>query len=352
MVERLIAHLAHAEVITPKPQQSAAFYKNILGLEESGRSGRSVYFRGWGEFFHHSLQLTEGPVPMIAHTGWRTEGPKELDACVKRLEAAGYGIGWQKATIGHGPAYQFHAPGGQLHEVFWESERYVPPAELAPKVPNRPQQYLTRGAGARRIDHVTFNTDDPFRDAKWFQDTLGFRFMEFAKLDHANVVVTAFVSSTPMSHDLGLVLDAVDRTGRLSGVKGRANHLAFWVDTREDVLRAADLYVEAGLTIEYGPGKHGVGENLFLYVREPGGMRVELFSGGYMLYAPDIFPFEWKVSQGALNVWNPESDDSGRLLVRRFPAARRRRGGEKPGTCGRISGLRMGARPHWRCSRF
>ena len=33
-----------------------------------------------------------------------------------------------------------------------------------------------------------------------------------AELDHADVVVTAFVSSTPMSHDLGLVLDAVDRT--------------------------------------------------------------------------------------------------------------------------------------------
>ena len=185
--------------------------------------------------------------------------------------------------------------------MFWESQRYVPPPELAPRVPNRPQHYITRGAGARRLDHVTFNTDDPFRDAKWFQETLGFRFMEFAKLDHADVVVTAFVSSTPMSHDLGLVLDAVDRTGKLSGVKGRANHVAFWVDSREDVLRSADLYVEAGLNIEYGPGKHGVGENLFLYVREPGGMRVELFSG-YMLYSPDIFPFEWKVSQGSLNV--------------------------------------------------
>jgi catechol 2,3-dioxygenase len=44
---------------------------------------------------------------------------------------------------------------------------------------------------------------------------------------------------------------------------------------------------------------------LFLYVREPGGMRIELFSGGYMLYAPDIFPLEWKVSQGSLNAWNP-----------------------------------------------
>jgi len=222
-------------------------------------------------------------------------------------------------VIGHGAAYRFRSPGGQLHEVFWESERYRPPAELAPKVPNRPQRYITRGAGARRIDHVTFNTDDPFRDANWFQETLGFRFMEFAKLDHADLVVTAFVSSTPMSHDLGLVLDAVDRTGKLSGVKGRANHVAFWVDTREDVLRTADLYREAGLEIEYGPGKHGVGENLFLYVREPGGMRVELFSGGYMLYAPDIFPFEWRVSQGSLNVWNPSHMIPDGYLFDAFP---------------------------------
>jgi catechol 2,3-dioxygenase len=116
---------------------------------------------------------------------------------------------------------------------------------------------------------VTFNTDDPFRDANWFQETLGFRFMEFAKLDHADVVVTAFVSSTPMSHDLGLVLDAVDRTGKLSGIKGRANHVAFWVDSREDVLRSADLYPTSG-GIEYGPGKHGVGESFSMSASRAG----------------------------------------------------------------------------------
>jgi catechol 2,3-dioxygenase len=73
------------------------------------------------------------------------------------------------------------------------------------------------------------------------------------------------------------------------------------------------------LEIEYGPGKHGVGENLFLYVREPGGMRIELFSGGYMLYAHDIFPFEWKVSQGSLNVWNPNQMIPDGYLFDAFP---------------------------------
>jgi hypothetical protein len=90
------------------------FFKNVLGLEESGRKGLSIYFRGWGEFFHHSLQLTEGPAPAISHTGWRTEGPQELETCVKRLTAAGCGIGWQKPTVGHGSAYRFRAHASSL----------------------------------------------------------------------------------------------------------------------------------------------------------------------------------------------------------------------------------------------
>jgi catechol 2,3-dioxygenase len=316
MVERLISQLAHVEVITPKIEESAAFYRDLLGLEESGRVGQSVYFRGWAEFFHHSLQLTEGPVPMIRHIGWRTEGPDELAILVKRLEAAGVGIGWQEPVPGHGPAYRFESPGGHLHEVFWEAERYVPPPELASVWPNRPQRYITRGIGARRIDHVTVNTQDVIRDAEWCQAVLGMRFMEFAKLDGTDLAVTAFVSNTPMSHDFGLVHD---NRGIPAGARGRSNHLAFWLDSREDILRAADLYREAGVRIEYGPGKHGVGENFFLYVREPGGMRVELFSGGYLLYAPDIFPVEWKVSQGSLHAWSPDATPPDGYLFQAFP---------------------------------
>ena len=319
MAVRLISQLAHVEVISPKPAATAAFFKDVMGLEPSGQSGQSAYFRGWGEFFHHSVQVTEGPKPAVAHTGWRTEGPGELDEAVRRLERAGAGIGWQDAVTGHGPAYRFHSPGGQVHEVFWECERYVPPPELVSPAPNRPQRYVTRGVGARRIDHATFNTEDPLRDARWYEEVLGFRFMEYAKLDGTDLTVTAFVSSTPMSHDLGLIRDAVDRTGRLSGMRGRTNHIAFWVDSCQDVLRAADIYRDAGFEIEYGPGRHGVGENLFLYAREPGGLRIELFSGGYMLYAPDLFPMEWKVSDGSLNYWNPSQPVPDGYLFGAFP---------------------------------
>jgi len=56
---------------------------------------------------------------------------------------------------------------------------------------------------------------------------------------------------------------------------------------------------EAGVAIEYGPGKHGIGEQSYLYFREPGGLRMELNTGGYRNYVPDWEPVHWPVSKGS-----------------------------------------------------
>jgi catechol 2,3-dioxygenase len=318
MSKRLISQLAHLEVITPKPEESLVFYRDVLGLEESGRDERSVYLRGWGEYFFHSLQITEGLHPALGHTGWRAEGAEELEVAVSRLGAAGVGIGWQEPSTGHGRAFQFRGPSGHLQEIFWEVELYEPPEALKPVVAIRPQRVSPRGASARRVDHVTFNSFDPYGDAEWYRDTLGFRFMEYSVMDDEPTrVVGAFITSTVTSHDLGMILDF---SGVQAGprIEGRCNHVAFWVDSREDVMRAADIYVDAGLEIEYGPARHGVGENLFLYVREPGGMRVELFSGGYMNQMPDWKPVRHMGSR-AVSWWNPTIRPPEHFLVDAFP---------------------------------
>ena len=93
MSRRLIAHLAHLEILTPKPDESLAFYKDVLGLWETERAGQSVYLRGWGEWHHHSLQLTEADQPGIGHIGWRTWSPDDLTTAVKRVDERGAGEG-------------------------------------------------------------------------------------------------------------------------------------------------------------------------------------------------------------------------------------------------------------------
>jgi len=268
-LNRLIAHLAHVEVLSPRIEDSLRFYADVLGLEESAREGGSIYMRGWGEWSFHSLQLTEADEPGVGRVGWRATSPAALETAVARLEEAGAGEGWVEGSRGHGPAYRYRGPGGHLHEIFWEIERYdAPEAERSP-FPNRPQRFRPRGVAPRMIDHVTVMTADPKADAEWYARTLGSTFTEWTTMPDSEEPVFATVTNCEKSHDLGFVRD-------LSGAGGRAHHIAYWVDTRDELLRAADTFLNEDVAIEFGPGRHGIGEQDYLYVREPGGMRIEV----------------------------------------------------------------------------
>ena len=311
--KHLLSHLAHAEILTPRLEASTTFFKNLMGLEETGRSDHSVYLRCWGEYYHHSIVLTEASQPALGHIGWRTDGPEELEIAVQHIEASGRGEGWCEATVGHGRAYRFRGPGGHLNEVFWEVERYVAPPELQSTYPNRPQRFTGLGIAPRQIDHVTVASTRLMDDVTWYRDNLGFRFTEYTVPDEVpDMVVFAMITTNEKSHDLGFVAD-------FSGVPGRVNHVAFFVPGREELLRGADVLLDAGMAIEYGPGTHGMGEQGYLYFREPGGMRIELNASGYRNYIPDWEPVRWVPSQGSNTMYrNTSMPDS---MTESFPAA-------------------------------
>jgi catechol 2,3-dioxygenase len=220
------------------------------------------------------------------------------------VDAAGAGEGWFEESVGHGPAYRYRGPGGHLHELFWELERYAPPPEMRSTFPSRPQRYAPRGIAPRQIDHVTVATAAPLADAEWYRDTLNYTFTEYTVLDDADVPVFAMVTNNEKSHDLGLLLDPTEMRGRL-------HHVAYWVDSRDELLRAADILLGADIPIEFGPGRHGMGEQDYLYAREPGGVRIEVNTGGYRLYVPDWETKKWVPAQGSNSFYrNMPSPDS------------------------------------------
>jgi len=60
-----LAHLAHVELLTPKPEESLRFFVDVMGLTESGRRGDSVYLRGWDDYERHTLKLTAASGPTL-----------------------------------------------------------------------------------------------------------------------------------------------------------------------------------------------------------------------------------------------------------------------------------------------
>ena len=89
------------------------------------------------------------------------------------------------------------------------------------------------------------------------------------------------------SYDLACSRDA-------TGVRGRFHHITYAADQREDILRAADIYLENGVFIETGPHKHAIQQTFFLYAWEPAGNRVEIANAGArLILAPDWETVTW-----------------------------------------------------------
>jgi catechol 2,3-dioxygenase len=288
---RDLAHLSHVELLTPKPDESLDYFREILGMEVSGERDDSLYLRGFGDYERASLKLTASTQSGVGHVAYRTCSLEALGRRVTALEAAGAGGDWIDGDVGHGRAYSFLDPDGHRLEIFYESERYFPPAELRPALKNQPSRYLGRGVGVRHLDHVNFLAVDPAENRVFAERNLGLRLTEQIVLDDGTEA-GVWLASNQKSYDLTYTRDATQTRGRL-------HHAAFFVDQREDVLRAADIFLEHGIVIESGPHKHAIQQTFFLYTWEPGGNRIEVCSGGYLIFAPDHEAVVWSQAERA-----------------------------------------------------
>jgi len=286
-----VAHLGHVELLTPKPEASLRFFTNVLGMSVTDQVGQSVYLRGYGDYERYTVKLTEHHQAGIAHVAWRATSQAALARRAEALAASGLGQGWIGGDNGHGPAYRFTDPDGHVMELYYDAEHYRAPADQRSRLKNQPERYSGTGIGIRRIDHVNLLCAEVTANRVFMEERLGFRLREHVILDDATEAA-AWISVTPLVHDVAYTLDATRARARL-------HHVAFWVDNREDVLRAADICLENDIFIETGPSKHAITQAFFLYGYEPGGNRFEIFSGGYLIFAPDWEPIVWTQAERA-----------------------------------------------------
>ena len=275
-----IAHLGPVELLSPKAEESLRFFVDVLGMEVEAQEGRSVYLRGWGDYQRYSLKLTESDTSGMALLGLRAWSPEALERRVAAVRAAGLGGAWlDSADRGRGRGYRFSGPDGHPFELYYEVDRYAPPEHLRPSLKNQPQRYTGRGAAVKRLDHVNVLSADVRTDRSFATDVLGYRLYERIQLDDGTEA-GAWLSASIAAHELIYTKDAY-------GAHARLHHVAFWVDTREECLRAADLFLDHGVEIEAAPSKHAIAQGFFLYGIEPGGNRIEVTTGGYFVYDPD-----------------------------------------------------------------
>jgi catechol 2,3-dioxygenase len=284
-----VAHLGHVELLTNRPEASLEFFVNILGLTESGREGDSVYLRAYDDYEFHTLKLTASTTTGVAHIGYRTVSEQALLRRVAAIEAMGCGIGWTDGDAGHGRSYRFRDPDNHIFEIYFETNKYAPPAAERPALKNQAQRNHGRGVGVRRIDHLNLLAQDVGVIRDFMPRALGSRVTEQIVLD-SGLVGGCWFTVNNKSYDIAYTRDH-------TAMRGRFHHVTYAVDQREQVLQAADVFLENGIFIETGPHKHAIQQTFFLYVYEPAGNRIEVANAGARLVLdPDWQTVTWTES--------------------------------------------------------
>lgn len=284
-----LAQLVSVALFSPKPEESVAFFHDLLGLEISHRAGQSIYLRAYEDFYQYTLKITEAAQPGLEEVTWRASSAAALEQVTGRIEASGLGLGWTETDYAHGRAYKFRSPDGHAQKVLWELDYFKASPDQHSKLRSRPSKRPLRGVPVRRIDHVNLMVSDVVKNTDFALNTLGFKLRE-QKLGDGGAVVGSWLSVSALVHELALMRDS-------TGGRGRFHHVAYWYGAPQHLLDIADIFAERDIRIESGPAKHGTTQAYFLYCFEPGGNRVELFGDtGYLIFDPDWKTLVWDVA--------------------------------------------------------
>lgn len=276
-----ILRAAYAELHVTDLAASERFYVDLLGLVVSARSDDALYLRGWEERVHHSLVLRRASSPACARLAFRVRGDRDLDLIGEAFTGRGCVVREVDGELaGMGRAVRVWDPFGFPLEFFSEMERFE----------TQLQRFdIQRGAPIMRMDH--FNVHSPNCEetfAFWLQ--LGFRATEYIATDDGDDerITGGWLARKPSVHDIALT----------AGAGPRMHHVGLFVADQVGVLRACDQLAAAyeSDAIERGPGRHGVSNAFFVYLRDPDGHRIELYACDYYTGDPDHKPLRWSVN--------------------------------------------------------
>ena len=281
-----VIRCAYAELIVTDLAASRAFYVGVLGLVVSYEDDEAIYLRAFEEYLHHSLILRRGPVAALSVLAYRVRSEAELEVAFEYYTVLGVRVERREpgATRGIGAAVRIEDPLGFPIEFFYAADH----------VERMTQRYDLQGAATiARLDH--FNVVTPNVPAAIaYYEGLGFKVSEDIE-DEEQTVYAAWMYRKATVHDVAL-------TG---GDGPRMHHIAFATHERSQILHLCDHLgaLRQSDRIERGPGRHGVSNAFYLYLLDPDGHRIEIYTHDYYTGDPDNPVVKWDVHDNQRRDW-------------------------------------------------
>jgi 2,3-dihydroxy-p-cumate/2,3-dihydroxybenzoate 3,4-dioxygenase len=263
-----LERIAYVRLGASDLETSAAFARDVLGLQPVERDARTAHFRS--DDRHHTLTYVAGD-PADHAVGFELRYDDDLAHVAAQVERAGHavreGAPWECEERHVERFVAFDDPTGNH-------------IELAVRPHESPRRYFaSRDAGITGFSHIGLRTTGARRDEAFWTQVLDARVSDW-------IGDAPLLRVDPVHHSLALFPSA------FAGVQ----HVNHQVASIDDVMRAYYFLRERGIRIRFGPGRHATSGAVFCYFEGPDGMTYEYSSGVSMIHdeaghRPRQFPF-------------------------------------------------------------
>lgn len=272
-----ISALRSVALTVPDLAAAEIFYTETWGLVVAEKSHGVAYFRGSGHD-HHVLALHEAAgTPQLRLVTLRARSAKSLEHIAQAAIAAGGVVERTGAAFdpAGGQVVVIRDPDGRRIEiVHGDAQR----ANDVPVPQDRPI----------RLAHAVLNSHAVEKTREFFEKALGFVLADRTR-------IMAFMNCDNDHHSIALGDTDNDAL----------NHVAFLMPTLDAVMRGGGRLKDKGLPPQWGPGRHGPGDNAFNYFVDPFGIvieytaEVEQIDETYRVGRPE----DWTWPPGRIDQW-------------------------------------------------
>ena len=288
----LVSSLRSAEIGVPNLAEAETFYTSVWGLTVVARTATSVYLRGTGAD-HHLLSLHAADVAEMRIVTLRSDSAAALDEIVRRTPNHGGTVLNSRAPVdepGGGEAVVLRDPQGRIIRIVCGDLRHT-------LLPDHNVQPI-------RLAHVVLNSANVSIAQPFYENVLGFKLSDRTRM-MAFIRIPQPDGRQGDHHSIALA-DADNNC---------LNHIAFVMPTLESVMRGGGRMRDAGYGIEWGPGRHGPGDNAFNYFVGPAGFVIEYTAEVEQVDDSHVArgPADWKWPAGRVDHWGISAPPSARL---------------------------------------
>lgn len=262
-----INYVRYVALAVPDFEAEQAFL-NVWGLEEQAKDDPIGYYAVQGAADPYSIRLRHGADRRMDLVGFAVESRAGVDALHAHVSD-------KEAQIVSPPAALASPGGGYGFRMFDCDGRLI---EFAADVAARPLAPVPpRSAVPTGISHVVFHTPDVRAAVDWYAAMFGLRVSDW--LDD----FMCFMRGAGTKHHI------------LAFLKGPAalNHIAFEMENADAVMRGLGRMMHHSVPLNWGPGRHTAGDNVFAYFSTPAGNNFEYTAEVEHLpddWEPRLFP--------------------------------------------------------------